>query len=130
MEDMNDQLADLDPDSNYYENLINENHVFSIYETVDELVSKNPVSFNDEKFISIISQNIRSLNNNLDNFLSLFSNETMPDIFIFSETWHDINTPVTIPGYLSFHILLDRWSIQVESVFLLKIVSIHALCKI
>ena len=48
-------------------------------------------------------QNIRSFNHNLDTFLCLFDNIEMPDFFIFSETWHDSNTPVMIPGYKSYH---------------------------
>ena len=96
-------LSDLDPDLNYYGNVVNENHIFTIYDTVDEFTTNNPISLNDTNSISVISQNIRSFNANLDNFLLLFDNDTMPDVFIFSETWHDINYPVIIPGYTGHH---------------------------
>ena len=103
MEDINNHLLDLDPDNNYYDNNINENHIFSIYDSVNDFINKNPISLNDSNFLSVVSQNIRSINQNLDNFLCLFSDDNMPDIFILSETWHSINTPVVIPGYLGYH---------------------------
>ena len=96
-------LVDLDPDSNYYDDYLFENHVFSIYDSVDDFITRNPCNSHDNRSLTLISQNIRSLNQNLENFLLLFNDDVMPEIFIFSETWHDINTPVIIPGYNSYH---------------------------
>ena len=103
MNSNDDLLSDLDPDLNYYGNVIDENHIFTIYDTVDEFTTNNPIFLNDTNSISVISQNIRSFNANLDNFLLLFDNDTMPDVFIFSETWHGINYPVIIPGCTGHH---------------------------
>ena len=43
------------------------------------------------------------MNKNLDNFLSMFPDDNIPDIFVFSETWKDSNDPVSIPGYEGYH---------------------------
>lgn len=101
MDDVSDFLRDNDPDINYYDNLIDQNNLFSSFNSISEFLDSNT---NDNKFLTIFSQNIRSLNCNLDNFLLLFPSNKMPDLFIFSETWHDLNTPVFIPGYDSHHI--------------------------
>ena len=98
---LNNSLTDLDPDINYYDEIISENHVFSSYNSVNEFLNKNPIGLNDNKFISIFNQNIRSFNSNLDTFLNLFNKDNMPDVFVFSETWHDANRPVIIPGYVA-----------------------------
>ena len=57
----------------------------------------------NKSFITIFSQNIRSLNRNLDVFLCMFSPNTIPDVLIFSETWLALGDPVNIPGYTGFH---------------------------
>ena len=57
----------------------------------------------NKSFITIFSQNIRSLNRNLDVFLCMFSHNTIPDVLIFSETWLALGDPVNIPGYTGFH---------------------------
>ena len=64
---------------------------------------KNTISINDNNFLTIFSQNIRSMNKNLDSFLSMFDHNNMPDVFIFTETWHDLDTLVSIPGYRDVH---------------------------
>ena len=102
-DDLDRHLLELDPDQNYFENSINVNHVFTTYSSFDDFLNLNPVALTDNNFITIFSQNIRSLNRNLDSFLSMFPEESMPDVFIFSETWHDGNTPVNIPGYVGHH---------------------------
>ena len=43
------------------------------------------------------------MNRNLDNFLNLFPDNNMPDIFVLSETWHNKKIPINIPGYVGFH---------------------------
>ena len=74
MDSLNDQLADFDPDLNYYESAAAENQIFSTYNAVDEFISKNEsIYLSNSDFITIFSQNIRSMNRNLDNFLLLFS---------------------------------------------------------
>ena len=103
MDDLASQLSDLDPDPNYYDNLITENHVFSTFDSVEDFLLSHSDSMTDNNFTTIFCQNIRSLNRNLDNFLCMFPENKMPDIFIFTETWHDINTPSIIPGYIGYH---------------------------
>ena len=104
MDDASDNfLRDFDPDYNYYDQIIDQNNLFTSYNSVSDFLSNNPVSNNDKNFMTIFSQNIRSMNRNLDSFLSMFPSNNMPDVFIFSETWHDTNTPVNIPGYTGFH---------------------------
>ena len=98
-----DYLNEYDPDTNYFEMHISENHVFSSYDSIDELTSSNPALFNDTNFISIFNQNIRSLKANKDTFLLLFDENSLPDCFIFSETWHDGYEPILIPNYTGFH---------------------------
>ena len=104
-------LSDFDPDSNYYTHDISQNHIFSNYDSIDDFLKINSQSINDKNFITIFGQNIRSFNRNLDNFLCLFPENSMPDVFIFSETWHDANIPVIIPGYTAYHtVRTDRRS--------------------
>ena len=98
-----DQHDDFDPDSNYYDNVISENYTFSTFDSFNEFSTNNPVSLNDDQYISIVSQNIRSLNANLENFLLLFDENNMPDVFVFSETWKDLHDPIIIPGYAGYH---------------------------
>ena len=100
---LEDYLNEYDPDINYFDMHISENHVFSTYDSVDGLTSSNPALFNDPNFISIFNQNIRSFNANLDDFLLLFDENSLPDCFIFSETWHDGYEPILIPNYTGFH---------------------------
>ena len=87
---------------NYYD-VISENHAFSSYNCIDDFLINNPISLNDNNFISVICQNIRSMNCNLDKLLCIFDVNNMPDIFILTETWHDGNTPTIIPGYTDYH---------------------------
>ena len=112
MAEVDDNIfIDLDPDSNYYSQDISQNHVFSSYDNIDDFLKQNTHTLNDNNFITIFTQNIRSFNRNLDNFLCLFPDNSMPDVFIFSETWHDSNIPVIIPGYIGYHtVRTDRRS--------------------
>ena len=103
MDDLNDYLLDIDPDENYYEESVNDNHSFSVYDSYDEFLVNYPISSNENKCLTILSQNIRSFNTNLDNFLLMFDEDSLPDVFIFSETWHKLDTPVTVPGYVGYH---------------------------
>ena len=96
-------LNEFDPDSNYFDQYVSENHIFSTFDSVDDFYVKNASLMNDPKFISIFCQNIRSINANLDDFLLLFNENLMPDCFIFCETWHDGNQPILIPGFKGFH---------------------------
>ena len=103
--DTNDNfLNDLDPDINYYQPIISQNLVFSNYRCIDEFNRSNQTLLNDSNFISIFSQNIHSFGANLDEFLLMFNENSMPDCLFFSETWHDGNEPIIIPGYNGFHI--------------------------
>ena len=83
--------------------MISENQTFSSFDSIDEFLSENPISLNDQNFISIISQNIRSTNCNLDKLLCIFDENNMPDVFILSETWCDGHCPAVIPGYAGYH---------------------------
>ena len=73
--------------------------MFTSFDSVDQFLQSQNHYLNDTNKLTIIGQNIRSLNRNLDNFLTLFPSDRMPDILVFSETWHDPNIPVSIPGY-------------------------------
>ena len=97
------QNDDIDPDLNYFDEIISENHVFTTFNSMGDFYTMNPIPMNDNNHLSIIGQNIRSLNANLDSFLLLFNNEIMPDIFVFSETWKDTYDPIVIPGYVGHH---------------------------
>ena len=96
-------LNDIDPDMNYFESHISQNQVFCSYNSIDELKLNNPSILNDSNFFSVFNQNIRSFNANLDNFMFLFDENSMPDCIIFSETWHDGVEPILIPGYTGYH---------------------------
>ena len=95
-------LENFDPDLNYID-IISENHIFSSYDSIDSFLSDNPISFNDKNFISIICQNIRSMNCNLDKLLCIFEESNMPDVLILTETWYDGFSPNIIPGYDGYH---------------------------
>ena len=101
-------LNDFDPDSNYFDVHLQNNHVFSSYDTLEDFRNNNPVKLDDRNFISVISQNIRSFNANLDSFLLLFDENCRPDSFIFSETWLGENEPVIIPDYTGFHTIRNH----------------------
>ena len=96
-------MNDIDPDINYFESHIFQNQVFCSYNSIDELKLNNPSILNDSNFFSVFNQNIRSFNANLDNFMLLFDENSMPDCIIFSETWHDGEEPILIPGYTGYH---------------------------
>ena len=98
-----DCLNEYDPDTNYFESHISENHVFSSFDSIDNFTSANQALLKDPNFISIFNQNIRSFNANLDDFLLLFDENSFPDCLIFSETWHDGYEPILIPNYTGFH---------------------------
>lgn len=101
-------LTNYDPDHNYDTlMLLDQNNLFSMHNSVDEFLETNQTSLNDKNFLSIFCQNIRSMNRNLDSFLNLFPNDNMPDIFILSETWHSLSSPLNIPGYMAFHTVRD-----------------------
>ena len=87
---------------NYYD-IISENQSFTSFNSVGEFFSENPISFNDNNFISIICQNIRSIYCNLDKLLCIFDENCMPDVFVLTETWYDGCTPTVIPGYEAYH---------------------------
>ena len=103
MDNINDYLLDIDPDDNYYEESGNHNHIFSVYDSYDEFLLRNPISSNENKCLTILSQNIRSFNTNLDNFMLMFDENSLPDVFIFSETWHKLQNPLNVSGYIGYH---------------------------
>ena len=103
---MNDDfelLTDLDPDMNYFSNYITENCQCTNFDSIDDYLTFNSTSLNDNGFLTVFSQNICSFNSHLDDFLILFPENAMPDVFVFSETWHDPLIPILIPGYTGFH---------------------------
>ena len=103
MSDLFDYLNEYDPDTNYFDSHLSMNHVFSSYDSVEDFTSGNQALLNDCNFISIFNQNIRSFNANLDDFLLLFDEKSVPDCFIFSETWYDGHEPILIPNFTGFH---------------------------
>ena len=103
MGELNNRMVDFDPDLNYYDNTINQNHSCSSFDSIDSFLHASNKPFDNNNKIMIFSQNIRSLNRNLDNFLTMFQSDSTPDVFVFTETWHDINCPVIIPGYIGYH---------------------------
>ena len=98
-----DVFADMDPDVNYFNDYISDYCQCTTFDTIDDYLNFNSSSLGDNGFLTIFSQNIRSFNANLDNFLLLFPSNAMPDVFVFSETWKDPLVPVLIPGYVGFH---------------------------
>ena len=50
---LGDHLHDFDPDHNYYDRIIEENNIFSSYDSVDEFLNNSPVSNNDKNFICL-----------------------------------------------------------------------------
>ena len=121
-----DFLNDVDPDINYFDEIIAENHVFSTYNSIEDLLNSNPITLSDQNHLSIFGQNIRSLNRNLDNFMSMFSENNTPDVLVFSETWQNINNPIAIPGYVAHHTVRQGRS---DGVFIFVKGTISA-CKI
>ena len=104
MSDLSDDfLNEYDPETNYFESHISENHVFSSFDSSDIFITSYQALLKDSNFIPIFNQNIRSFNANLDDFLLLFDGNSFPDCFIFSETWHDGYEPILIPNYTGFH---------------------------
>ena len=101
---IDDFYNEYDPDLNYFEPIISQNLVFSNYGCIDEFNINNQTLLNDSNFFSIFSQNIYSFGAHLDTFLLMFNENSMPDCFFFSETWHDGKEPIIIPGYNSFHV--------------------------
>ena len=103
MDDELDIYADRDPDVNYFDEFISDYCQCNTFDTIDEYLRFYSTSLSDNGFLTVFSQNIRSLNANLDNFLLLFPSNAMPDVFVFTETWKDPLVPVLIPGYAGFH---------------------------
>ena len=100
--EFDEHLNEFDPDQNYYENNFSDLHNFSKYLSIDEFLESNSFNLTNINSLSIFCQNIRSFSN-LDNFMCCFPHDKMPDVFIFSETWHDENKPINIPGYSDYH---------------------------
>ena len=123
MDDSLDFLYDNDPDHNYYDAIIDENNLFTNFTSVSEYL--NSCIDKDKNFLTIFCQNIRSLNSNLDDFISLFPSNNMPDVFIFSETWYNVNTVISITGYSSFHTVRDGRSGGVSIFFKSYLNVIH-----
>ena len=106
--EFDDYLHELDPDMHYYNHQLHENQNFSSYKSIDSFLEDNfDETNNNLNRITIVCQNIRSFDRNLDNFLELFPPDKMPDILIFSETWHDAISPIHIPGYNGYHTIRD-----------------------
>ena len=103
MNDDPDLLNDMDPDLNYFDEILSENCQCFRFNNVDEYLHSYSTLLSDNRFMTIFSQNIRSFNANLDSFLTLFPENSMPDVFIFCETWKDPFLPVLIPGYTGYH---------------------------
>ena len=101
--EFNGHFLDIDPDINYVHSSISESQNFSQFRSVDEFLIEYKSLSTDSNSLSIFCQNIRSLEKNLDSFLCLFPHDKMPDIFIFSETWHNEEKQIHIPGFLGYH---------------------------
>ena len=105
--EFDEYLDELDPDMHYYNHQLNEYHNFASYRSIDDFLKENFEENGDMNFLTIVCQNVRSFDRNIDPFLCLFPSEKMPDVFIFSETWHNINSPMHIPGYNGYHTIRD-----------------------
>ena len=57
----------------------------------------------DNNCLTIFCQNIRSINRNLDSLMTLFNTTQLPDIIVLTETWHDNDSPLTVPGFVIYH---------------------------
>ena len=113
-----DHMNDFDPETNYLG--INSMHTSSEYISIE-----NYLSLNNNDGLTIFNYNIRSLNSNLDTFISTFSNSNLPDIFVLTETWMNDFDNINIPGYNAYH-TIRTWgrsggvSIFVRSDFMSK----------
>ena len=97
-------MIEFDPDINYYDDRNpSEYQTFSTFNSVDEFFETYSTLSDDRNSLAIFCQNICSFESNLDSFLGLFSNDKMPDIFIFTETWHNEDKPININGFIGYH---------------------------
>ena len=113
----NSFFNDLDPDFNYSnsQNLNSTSNYFSIEDYNSHISKVN--SF------SIVNHNIRSFSANSDAFLCSFEKDSLPDAFVFSETWvNNFNNP-QIPEYNSYHTHRDSGRSGGVSVFVKKQIS-------
>ena len=96
-------LADFDPDDNYYNELCNQNQCFSTLNSFQDFYNFHSDSMIDNNRLTIFCQNIRSINRNLDNLLLMFDHCKIPDIFVLTETWHNNDSPLIVPGYVIYN---------------------------
>lgn len=92
----NNILANIDPDTNISLNLSENN---SKYLTVNEF--KDQFKHND---FTCVCYNVRSFNANSDALLACFDSASMPNVFIFTETWFTPDFTLEIAGYKAYHV--------------------------
>ena len=51
-----------------------------------------------------MNYNIRSFSANSDTFFNIFGDNNLPQIFVLSETWFNVNNTQELPGYKSHHV--------------------------
>ena len=63
----------------------------------------------NDKYLSIISYNIRSFHANQDTFFGIFQTDfSLPDVLVFCETWFTNDYLIYIPVYQAFHTIRSR----------------------
>ena len=123
-----DSLFDeIDPDQNYFSQLFSNSNFSNDtnYYTQEEFLNTLTI---DPKSLTIINFNIRSFIANSDAFLSGFENQTMPEIFVFTETWFNSNNVRSLNGYNDYHTFREQGrsggvSIYAKNTFSSRLVS-------
>ena len=87
-------IENIDPDHNYFERQdINANFSECLtYFSIDEF---NTMVKNSPNHITLLNFNIRSFYANFDEFSCLFSDNLLPEIIVFTETWFDMAMNIT-----------------------------------
>ena len=89
-------FLNIDPDLNFYNDNTYSTTTLYNFDQYNVLCEEN-------NFLTVLTFNIRSFNRNQDDFLPLFSNSSLPDILVLTETWFQPNNSLDIPGFSSYH---------------------------
>ena len=100
MFDLENYFANLDPDLNFFQEL--EHNNFSNHSISYNIDSYKSLCLERDSLLPILTFNIRSFNQNIDEFLAVFSG-CMPPIIVFTETWFTQHTARSLPGYTAHH---------------------------
>ena len=123
-----DVWNDIDPDSNLI------NNIFANYDSATQSAYYTSDQYNSEfsenhNVLSIFQQNVRSLNNKMEDVISFFESlHKFPDILILTETWlnSNIKDSFNINGCTSYHSVRPNKGGGGVSVFVS--INIHSVC--